>query len=133
VLIWMAIRAIRGSRVDRPFAVAFIFWAVAQMFYANLRVVAVPFAFGLAFLTIRAMGRDEPPDSDDAEPAVDGGPVRRVPVAAGAAYGADNVGLVTPARTSSPVPLRVACRSSCDDGRHVALVTADGRIVPADQ
>jgi O-antigen ligase len=133
VLIWMAVRAIRGSRADRPFAVAFIFWAVAQMFYANLRVVAVPFAFGLAFLTVRAMDRDEPPNTDDTEPAEDDDPVRRSPVAAGAAYGADTVGLVTPARTSSPLPLRVPSRSSCVEGRHVALVTADELIVPEDQ
>ncbi len=133
VLIWMAIRAVRGSRADRPFAVAFIFWAVAQMFYANLRVVAVPFAFGLAFLTVRAMDRGEPPEADDAEPAEGEDPVHRDPVGLRSASGADTVGLVTPARTTSPVPLRVPCRSSCDDGRHVALVTADGRIVPADE
>ncbi|MBU6217235.1 MAG: O-antigen ligase family protein, partial [Acidobacteria bacterium] len=133
VLIWMAIRAVRGSRADRPFAVAFIFWAVAQMFYANLRVVAVPFAFGLAFLTVRAMDRGEPPEADDAEPAEGEDPVHRDPVGLRSASGADTVGLVTPARTTSPVPLRVPCRSSCDDGRHVALVTADGRIVPTDE
>jgi hypothetical protein len=133
VLVWMAVRALRGSRLDRPFAVAFIFWAVAQMFYANLRVVAVPFAFGLAFLTVRAIGSDEPPEADEAEPAEDEAPPGRVPLGPGGTSVPDGVGLVTPARTSAPLPLRVPCRSSCDDGRHVALVTADGLIVPADQ
>jgi hypothetical protein len=28
-------------------------WGIAQMFYANFRIVAVPFAIGLAFVTLR--------------------------------------------------------------------------------
>ena len=59
VLIVLAVQALwRGNKLN-PFAAAFIFWSVAQMFYANLRVVAVPFAFGLAFLTIKS---DPPPE-----------------------------------------------------------------------
>ncbi len=66
VLFVLAFRALRGSKVDRPFAVAFIFWAVAQMFYANLRVVAVPFAFGIAFLTVKALSLEGEPEDDEA-------------------------------------------------------------------
>jgi O-Antigen ligase len=67
----LAFRALRRARTHQPFAVAFIFWTVAQMFYANLRVVAVPFAFGLAFLTIE----DDPPPPVGDEPD-DLGPTR---------------------------------------------------------
>jgi O-antigen ligase len=56
----LAFRSVRSAARERPFAVAFVAWAVAQMFYANLRVVAVPFAFGLAFLTIAAPRTDAP-------------------------------------------------------------------------
>jgi O-antigen ligase len=65
-LIVLATRAVRNHRRERPFAIAFVTWAVAQMFYANLRVVAVPFAFGLAFLTLRQLSRagDDDPDGD---------------------------------------------------------------------
>ena len=54
VLALLGFRGARDAARERPFAATFIAWSVAQMFYANLRVVAVPFAFGLAFLTIRA-------------------------------------------------------------------------------
>lgn len=46
-LIWHAYQR-RGP--GRHFAVAWMAWAVAQMFYANLRISAVPVAFALAFL-----------------------------------------------------------------------------------
>jgi len=59
VLAW---HALRRAGPGRAFAVAWVAWAVAQMFYANLRVVAVPFAFGLAFLRMSTSG--EPPDDE---------------------------------------------------------------------
>jgi hypothetical protein len=64
VLAW---RAVRTASRERPFAVAFMAWAIAQMFYANLRVVAVPFAFGISFLTIKAVtaGADPPTEELD--------------------------------------------------------------------
>lgn len=88
VLLTLAVRAVRRHATDRPFAIAFITWAIAQMFYANLRVVAVPFCFGLAFLTIRqarapdhdeeaATGRE--PTTTPAPPGVAGLPHRGTP------------------------------------------------------
>ncbi len=65
----LALRALRSSSKDRPFAVVFVVWAVSQMFYANLRVVAIPFAFGLAFLTLQ--DPDEPDDEMADEPPGD--------------------------------------------------------------
>jgi hypothetical protein len=59
----LSVRVIRAAAAERPFAVGFVAWAIAQMFYANLRVVAVPFAFGLAFLTVRDIRG--PTDGDD--------------------------------------------------------------------
>lgn len=52
LLMMLAFRAAKRAGPGRAFAIAWIAWAVAQMFYANLRIVAVPFAFGLAFLTL---------------------------------------------------------------------------------
>jgi hypothetical protein len=52
LLIMLAFSAAKRAGPGRAFAIAWIAWAVAQMFYANLRIVAVPFAFGLAFLTL---------------------------------------------------------------------------------
>ena len=62
----LAVRGVRDAAKERPFAAAFIAWAVAQMFYANLRVVAVPFAFGLAFLTVRSPRAPDDPEDDGA-------------------------------------------------------------------
>ena len=39
-------------------------WAISQMFYANLRIVAVPFAFGLAFLRLTDEGNGDDDDDD---------------------------------------------------------------------
>lgn len=68
VLVILAVRALRRSFEEQPFAVAFLAWAIAQMFYANLRVAAVPFAFGIAFLTI--FHDKPPPDESDEHAAV---------------------------------------------------------------
>lgn len=48
----MAVEALRRGPQYRPFAAAWLGWAVAQMFYANLRIVAVPVAFAMAFLEV---------------------------------------------------------------------------------
>jgi len=63
VLVVISFRGVRTSIRNHPFGTALIFWAIAQMFYANLRVVAVPVAFGLAFLAF-----ERPPPEPAAEP-----------------------------------------------------------------
>lgn len=62
----LAVRAVRTHVAERPFAIAFMTWGIAQMFYANLRVVAVPFAFGIAFLSIRQTDQGGGPEADAA-------------------------------------------------------------------
>ncbi|MEX0768755.1 MAG: O-antigen ligase family protein [Microthrixaceae bacterium] len=52
LLVMLAVSAAKRAGPGRAFAIAWVAWAVAQMFYANLRIVAVPFAFGLAFLRL---------------------------------------------------------------------------------
>lgn len=65
VLVSLAISAtIRAGR-NRPLAVTFLTFAIAQMFYANIRVVAVAFAFAFAFLRV---GPPEEPDAETDEP-----------------------------------------------------------------
>jgi hypothetical protein len=63
LLAMLAWSGFRRAGPGREFAVAWIAWAIAQMFYANLRVVAVPFAFGLAFLRF-IENRDDSSDDD---------------------------------------------------------------------
>jgi O-antigen ligase len=54
VLLALFVKAIRRSGpAARPFTIAMLTWGIAQMFYANFRIVAVPFAIGLAFVTLR--------------------------------------------------------------------------------
>jgi len=53
VIALLASQAIRRSGPSLPITITFMTWAVAQMFYANLRVVAIPIAFGFAFVRIR--------------------------------------------------------------------------------
>lgn len=50
LLVMLAWHAFSRAGPGREFAVAWVTWTIAQMFYANLRVVAVPIAFGFAFL-----------------------------------------------------------------------------------
>jgi len=52
LLVMLAVSAAKRAGPGRAFAIAWVAWAIAQMFYANLRIVAVPFAFGLAFLRL---------------------------------------------------------------------------------
>lgn len=66
----MVLQALRRAGPSLGLTVSFIAWAVAQMFYANLRIAAVPFAFAFAFVQVRdSLGSDEPPD-EPAEAAV---------------------------------------------------------------
>ena len=76
LLVMLAFSAAKRAGPGRAFAIAWIAWSVAQMFYANLRIVAVPFAFGLAFLTLTKdplsavrsdPEREEPDELDDAD------------------------------------------------------------------
>jgi hypothetical protein len=70
-LVLLAYRSVaKGSRT-RPFAAAFMAWALAQMVYANLRVVAVPLAFGLAFLTVTQASGSTSHDDESADPIDD--------------------------------------------------------------
>ncbi len=72
VLATLAMNAFRARGPGWEFSVAFLVWAIAQMFYANLRITAVPFAFGLAFL--RLTSATAPSDDDDPAAAPIGGP-----------------------------------------------------------
>lgn len=62
VLASLAVAAVTRAGRSRAFAVTFLTWAVAQMFYANIRVVAVAIAFGFAFIRV-GPPEEEPPDS----------------------------------------------------------------------
>lgn len=64
LLLTLAWHAVKRAGPGREFAVAWMAWAIAQMFYANLRIVAVPIAFGIAFLRFDDRA---PPDADDVE------------------------------------------------------------------
>jgi len=64
ILAMLAFRAYAWSGPrGRPFAVAMIAWAVSQMFYANFRIVAVPFVFALAL--VRVTGDERVEDHDE--------------------------------------------------------------------
>ncbi len=69
LLAMLAWSGFRRAGPGREFAVAWIAWTIAQMFYANLRIVAVPFAFGLAFLRFTGNGGDSGDDDDDDDDA----------------------------------------------------------------
>jgi hypothetical protein len=58
-MILLALQALRRAGPSLGVSVCMVLWAISQMFYANLRVAAVPFAFALAFLRVR-----EPDDLD---------------------------------------------------------------------
>lgn len=64
-LLGLTASGVRRSYRRHPVGAAFLGWAIAQMFYANLRVAAVPLAFGIAFLTITD---PDPPPEPEAEP-----------------------------------------------------------------
>ncbi|HRW36553.1 MAG: O-antigen ligase family protein [Acidimicrobiales bacterium] len=77
ILLSLAWGAIVRATNDRYLAVTFLVWSMAQMFYANIRIVAVAFAFAVAF--IRVVGEDEVRDAPVEEH--DGRRRRPVPVA----------------------------------------------------
>lgn len=89
-LLALVVRAFARLGPGRGFAVAFLAWTIAQMFYANLRVTAVPFAFGMAFL--RLTSNDD--GSEPEEPEEPSTPRRAAehpdpdhPIGFGAGYG----------------------------------------------
>lgn len=61
LIIWLAFLAVQRAGPSRPVTVAMLSWAIAQMFYANFRVVGIAFAFAFAFVRIID---DPPPDLD---------------------------------------------------------------------
>lgn len=64
-LVAITLQAFRRQGPDRVLAVTLLLWAMAQMAYANLRVVAVPLAFALAFVRV---GDDPDAARPDVEP-----------------------------------------------------------------
>ncbi|MBX3284358.1 MAG: O-antigen ligase family protein [Acidimicrobiales bacterium] len=71
-IVLMGMMILHGFRRAGPslgLTVCFVTWAIAQMFYANLRIAAVPFAFAFAFVRVRSEPDPAPPD-DDADPAL---------------------------------------------------------------
>lgn len=73
LMILLTWQAIRRAGPSRSIAVTFLAWSIAQMAYANLRIAAIPFAFGLAFLRVRDADDEEAGDAE--EEAGDGLPV----------------------------------------------------------
>ncbi len=73
----LAVNSFRRRGEGRALAFTWMLWAISQMFYANLRIVAVPFAFGLAFLRLSDEGdvSERDPDSPDEELWTDGNPM----------------------------------------------------------
>ncbi|MEZ5321578.1 MAG: O-antigen ligase family protein [Microthrixaceae bacterium] len=65
VMATMVVGLLKRPRRGRPLALAWMGWAIAQMFYANLRVVAIPFAFAIAFITVTDWGTQRHPDSSE--------------------------------------------------------------------
>jgi O-antigen ligase len=78
VLVAMFVQAIRRSdRWSRPLTIALLTWGVAQMFYANFRIVAVPVALGLAFIRVADPTAAPEPAAGEAD---DGRPARLPPL-----------------------------------------------------
>lgn len=77
VMALLAFHALRRAGPGRGFAIAFLAWTIAQMFYANLRITAVPFAFGMAFLrlTEEVEPEEQHPSAPDDRAARRGMPV----------------------------------------------------------
>lgn len=73
LLLTLAWHAVRRSGPGQQFAVAWMAWAIAQMFYANLRIVAVPIAFGLAFLRFSTGGSRPSGDHAETDPTLEPG------------------------------------------------------------
>ncbi|WP_426575006.1 O-antigen ligase family protein [Aquihabitans sp. McL0605] len=52
LIVYLVYLALKRAGPTLPITVAFLTWAIAQMFYANFRVVGIAFAFGFAFVHI---------------------------------------------------------------------------------
>ncbi|MCU1370366.1 MAG: Lipid core-O-antigen ligase-like enyme [Ilumatobacteraceae bacterium] len=52
LIISLVVQAWRRAGPSRPITVTFLTWAIAQMFYANFRVVGIAWAFAFAFIKI---------------------------------------------------------------------------------
>lgn len=65
VMIALGVQALKRAGPSISLTLTMLLWSIAQMFYANLRVAAVPFAFAFAFIRVRA---PDPPDDAGAEP-----------------------------------------------------------------
>jgi len=68
VLAVLAVRVLTRRGVDRAVGVTFMLWAGAQMLYANLRIVAVPVAFALAFMRVGEPEPEPEPDATSSDP-----------------------------------------------------------------
>ncbi len=63
----MVAAALRRAGPSLGLTVSFLTWSIAQMFYANLRIAAVPFAFAFAFVQVRGdPGPALAPEGDEA-------------------------------------------------------------------
>jgi O-antigen ligase len=72
LVVWLAVLAVQRAGPSRPVTVAMLGWAIAQMFYANFRVVGIAFAFAFAFARIVA-----DPEADlDYDPDAQARPLR---------------------------------------------------------
>jgi hypothetical protein len=60
--------ALRRAGPSRGITIVFLTWAIAQMFYANIRVVAIAIIFAFAFLLIGGPNEDQHPAPAIADP-----------------------------------------------------------------
>ena len=66
VLASLVVTAMVQAGRNRGYVAALLTWSIAQMVYANLRVVAVAFAFAFAFVRMGAADEELEPEPDDA-------------------------------------------------------------------
>ena len=70
LVISLVIQAWKRAGPSRPITVTFLTWAIAQMFYANFRVVGIAWAFAFAFLLF--LPEDGVPDDPELGPDLSG-------------------------------------------------------------
>jgi hypothetical protein len=58
LLITLVVQALKRAGPSLPLTITFLTWAIAQMFYANFRVVGIAFAFAFAFVRVLPEDRD---------------------------------------------------------------------------
>lgn len=68
ILLSLAWSAVVRAGPSRFLTVGFIVWSIAQMFYANIRIVAVAFAFAVAFIRVADETMGAPEDDPDPPP-----------------------------------------------------------------